>query len=60
MLDLTYRIVENGYYIDLNGKPWFSQLGEYSKPYDKNKSYEENAEMQIADLQKVEEMANAE
>ena len=49
---LTYDILENGYQIKLDGKTWIEQIGEYSKPMDSSKSYEENAILQIDDLTK--------
>jgi len=49
---LTYDILENGYQIKLDGKTWIEQIGEYSKPMDSSKSYEENAILQIEDLTK--------
>lgn len=44
-MNLTYEILENGYRILNNGKPWIVQL-EPCIP-DKSKSYEENALAQI-------------
>jgi len=49
---LTYDILDNGYVIKLEGKKWIEQVGEYSKPMDNSKSYEENAILQIEDLTK--------
>lgn len=48
--NISYEIVENGYKIYLDGKLWIEQLDEYSKPYDVNKSYEENCIMQLDDI----------
>lgn len=48
--NISYEIVENGYKIYLDGKLWIEQLDEYSKPYDVNKSYEENCIMQLDEL----------
>lgn len=47
-MNLTYEILENGYKILNNGKPWIVQL-EPCIP-DKSKSYEENAEAQIEEI----------
>ena len=47
---ISYEILENGYMIYLDGEPWISQLDQYSKPYDKDKSYEENCIMQLDDI----------
>lgn len=44
-MNLTYEILENGYQILKDGKPWIVQL-EPCIP-DKTKSYEENAKAQI-------------
>ena len=48
--NISYEIVEKGYKIYLNGKLWIEQLDEYSKPYDKDKTYEENCLLQLADI----------
>lgn len=45
MEKLTYEILENGYQILKDGKPWIVQL-EPCIP-DKSKSYEDNAKAQI-------------
>jgi len=49
---LTYTILDNGYKIKLDGKDWIEQIGQYSKPMDDTKSFEENAILQIEDLTK--------
>lgn len=49
---LTYTILENGYKIKLDGKDWIEQIGQYSKPMDDTKSFEENCLLQIEDLTK--------
>ena len=49
---ITYDILNDGYVIKLDGKDWIKQVGEYSKPMDNSKSYEENAILQIEDLTK--------
>ena len=45
---ITYEILENGYRINLDGKPWIEQL----EPYIPNPSisYEENAIAQMEEL----------
>ena len=48
--NISYEIVEKGYKIYLNGKLWIEQLDEYSKPYDKDKTYEENCLLQLEDI----------
>jgi len=50
---LTYTILDNGYKIKLDEKEFIEQTGQYSKPMDSSKSYEENAILQIEDLTKV-------
>lgn len=50
--EISYEILENGYRIYLNGNPWIAQLDEYSKPMDKNKSFEENCLMQLEEITK--------
>lgn len=47
-MNLSYEILENGYKILNNGKPWIVQL-EPCIP-DKSKSYEENAKAQIEEI----------
>lgn len=42
---LSYRIVEDGYFIDLNGRPWIHQYEPYIP--DPSLSYEDNAIAQI-------------
>ena len=48
--NISYEIVENGYKIYLDGKPWIEQLDEYAKPYDTAKTYEENCLLQLEDI----------
>lgn len=48
--NISYEIVENGYKIYLDGKLWIEQLDEYAKPYDANKSFEENCLAQLEDI----------
>ena len=50
---VSYEVLEDGYAIYLDGAIWISQHGEYGKPVDKNKSYEENC------LAQIEEICNA-
>jgi hypothetical protein len=47
---IAYEILEDGYMIYLDNKPWISQQGIYAKPMDKSKSYEENCLAQIEEL----------
>ncbi len=47
---IAYEILEDGYMIYLDGKPWISQRGVYGKPIDKSKSYEENCLLQIEEI----------
>ena len=55
---ITYEILENGYRINLDGKPWIEQL----EPYIPNPSisYEENAIAQIEELVAMHENAKNE
>lgn len=48
--NISYKIVENGYEIYLDGKLWITQYEPYAHPYDNNKSYEENCLLQIEEL----------
>lgn len=47
---ITYEILSDGYMIYLDGKPWIKQRGDYGKPMDSSKSYEENCLLQIEDI----------
>lgn len=47
---VSYEILEDGYEIYLDGQIWIRQRGLYSKPMDKEKSFEENCLMQIEEL----------
>lgn len=51
---LSYELKDNGYIIYNDGQPWIKQLddenGQFGKPIDKNKSYEENCLAQIEEL----------
>lgn len=49
---IAYEILSDGYLIYLDSKPWIKQRGDYSKPMDSSKSYEENCLLQIEDLTK--------
>ena len=55
---LSYEIFEDGYAIYLEGKLWITQRGQYSKPIDKTKSFEENCLLQIEELAVVPEVPN--
>lgn len=46
----TYRIVEDGYYIQNNGKDMMEQRGVFAEVIAPGKSYEENAQAHIAQL----------
>lgn len=47
---IAYEILEDGYMIYLDGKPWILQQGIYANPMDKTKTYEENCLAQIEEL----------
>jgi len=47
---ITCDILNDGYVIKLDGKDWIEQVGEFSKPMDSNKTFEENALLQIEQL----------
>ena len=47
---IAYEVLENGYMIYLDGRPWVDQREPYSKPMDASKSYEENCLLQIEDI----------
>ena len=48
--NISYKILDNGYEIYLDGVLWITQYEPYAKLYDKNKSYEENCLRQIEEL----------
>ncbi len=48
--NIAYEILEDGYMIYLDGKPWIKQRGTYGKPMDASKTYEENCLLQIEDI----------
>lgn len=49
---LSYEITDDGYDIYKQGKLWVTQHGQYSKPYDQTKSYEENCLIQLEEITK--------
>ena len=55
---ISYEIFEDGYEIYLDGTLWIKQRGEYSKPIDKELSYEENCLAQIEEITTVVEPSN--
>lgn len=55
---ISYEIFEDGYEIYLDGTLWIKQRGEYSKPTDKELSYEENCLAQIDEITTVIEPNN--
>lgn len=48
--EVSYNVTADGYDIFFGGDVWISQHGEYGKPIDKAKSYEENCLAQIEEL----------
>ena len=50
---ISYEIFSDGYEIYLDGTIWIKQRGEYSKPIDKDKTYEENCLAQIEEITTV-------
>ena len=55
---IAYEIFEDGYEIYIDGTLWIKQRGEYSKPIDKELSYEENCLAQIEEITTVVEPSN--
>ena len=55
---ILYEIFEDGYEIYLDGTLWIKQRGEYSKPIDKELSFEENCLAQIEEITIVVEPSN--
>ena len=55
---ISYDIFEDGYEIYLDGTLWIKQRGEYSKPIDKELSFEENCLAQIEEITTVVESSN--
>ena len=47
---IEYEIVENGYYIYLDGKKWIKQLDQFSKLFITDGSYEDNCLAQIDEI----------
>ena len=47
---ISYEIDDTGYNIYLSGNPWISQHGKYGKPFNNEKTYEENCLLQIDEL----------
>lgn len=48
--DIAYEILNDGYMIYLDGKPWVKQREPHGKPMDPGKSYEENCLLQIDEI----------
>ena len=48
--NISYKILDNGYEIYLDGVLWITQYEPYAKPMDSSKSYEENCLLQIEEL----------
>ena len=55
---IAYEIFEDGYEIYLDGTLWIKQRGQYGKPIDSAKSYEENYLAQIEEITTVVEPSN--
>ena len=55
---ISYEIFEDGYEIYLDGTLWIKQRGQYGKPVDSAKSYEENCLAQIEEITSVVEPSN--
>ena len=55
---ISYEIFEDGYEIYLDGTIWIKQRGQYGKPIDKDKTYEENCLAQIEKITTVVEPSN--
>lgn len=51
--EISYKIVENGYDIYLNGELWITQDGQYSHLFVPNGTLEENCLAQIEELTTV-------
>lgn len=50
---ISYEIVTDGYKIYLDEKLWIEQVGQYSKPIDSSKTFEENCLAQIDEITTV-------
>lgn len=48
--NISYKILDNGYEIYLDGVLWITQYEPYGHPMDSSKSYEENCLLQIEEL----------
>lgn len=57
-MNLTYKLLKNGYQILNDGKVWIEQVEPFIP--DKTKSYEENAKAQIAELLEQQESVKQE
>ena len=55
---IAYKIFDDGYEIYLDGTLWIKQRGQYGKPVDSAKSYEENCLAQIEEITTVVEPSN--
>ena len=55
---ISYEIFSDGYEIYLDGTLWIKQRGQYGKPVDSAKSYEENCLAQIEEITTVVEPSN--
>ena len=55
---ISYEIFDDGYEIYLDGTLWIKQRGQYGKPVDSAKSYEENCLAQIEEITTVVEPSN--
>ena len=50
---ISYEILTNGYNIYLDENLWISQVGQFGKPIDESKTYEENCLAQIDEITTV-------
>lgn len=55
---ISYELFSDGYEIYLDGVLWIKQRGEYGKPIDSAKSFEENCLAQIEELTRPVEEPN--
>ena len=55
---ISYEIFDDGYEIYLDDTLWIKQRGQYGKPVDSAKSYEENCLAQIEEITTVVEPSN--
>ena len=55
---ISYEIFSDGYGIYLDGTLWIKQRGQYGKPVDSAKSYEENCLAQIEEITTVVKPSN--